>query len=111
MGGRTLHGAGVLILAATLSGCAATRVVRVEVPVPVPCRVPELPPRPVLPELKATDTQAQRETAKLTALGDALGWGLHLEALLKSMSPSPTPGPAAAGCPPAIRDVSAVPRR
>jgi hypothetical protein len=76
-------------------GCTTTRVVRVEVPVPVPCQVPTVPPRPVLPELKATDTPGERAGKKAEAFGETLGWGLHLEALLRGMAaaPTPTPGP------------------
>ena len=92
---RQVLGAAALVCGAALTGCASTRVVRVEVPVPVPCHAPVIPARPVLPELLATDTPGEREAKKAQALGDALGWGLHLEALLKtvSVSAAPTPKP------------------
>ena len=74
-------------------GCTTTKVVTVEVPVPVPCYVPTVPPRPAFPDLKATDTPGERQAKKAEGFGEALGWGLHLEALLKGMAATPTPTP------------------
>lgn len=57
----------------------------VEVPVPIPCPRPDVPPRPQLPELTPNTEPATVVTVLVTALERVTAWAEELETALSAL--------------------------
>lgn len=87
---RSLHGMGVLAGILLLAGCAArvepeVRAVRVEVPVQVPCRAPDVAVPPwAAAGLRKTDSLEVKVRALLAERRQRIGYEKQLEAAVES---------------------------